>query len=193
MKRKTCLSLASLLVCASLAMAQSVAIDPQKSKMTVRVYKAGLFSALGHDHEIAAPIGSGEIDPKARTVRLAVDARKMTVLDPDLAADKRAEVQRDMHSAKVLDSDRFQEIRFQSTSVEGGANGAMTVHGQLTLHGQTQPVNVEVREANGAYSGRAKLKQTAFGITPISAGGGTVKVKDEVLVEFEITTMKSGR
>lgn len=190
MKRKTYLGLASLLVCASMAAAQSLSIDPQKSKMTVRVYKTGLFSALGHDHEIAAPIESGEIDTKARTVRLAVDARKMTVLDPDLAADKRAEVQREMHGAKVLDSERFHEIRFQSTSVEGGANGAMTVHGQLTLHGQTQPVNVEVREANGAYTGRAKLKQTSFGITPPSAGGGTVKSKDEVLIEFEIVTTK---
>ena len=171
-------------------MAQSLAIDPQKSKMTVRVYKAGLFSALGHDHEIAAPVDSGEIDTKARSVRLTVDARKLTVLDPDLAADKRAEVKKEMHSANVLDSERFHEIRFQSTSVEGGTNGAMTIHGQLTIHGQTQPASVEVHESNGRYTGRSKFKLTSFGIKPPSAAGGTVKSKDEVLVEFEIATLK---
>ena len=31
-------------------------IDTQKSVMTVRVFKSGLFSAFGHDHEISAPI-----------------------------------------------------------------------------------------------------------------------------------------
>jgi len=31
-----------------------------------------------------------------------------------------------------------------------------------------------------------RLKQRDFGIAPISIAGGTVKVKDEVLIEFEI-------
>jgi polyisoprenoid-binding protein YceI len=194
MKIRCCVAVMLLVVLGELVgTAQTVAIDTQKSKMTVRVYKSGLFSALGHDHEIQAPIESGEIDTTARTVTLTVDARKLTVLDPDLAADKRAQVQKDMHSEKVLDSARFHEIRFQSTTVEGGPDGALTVRGELTLHGQTQPVTMEVRQSNGAYAGRAKLKQTAFGMTPISAGGGTVKVKDEVLVEFEIVPVGSGK
>jgi len=180
--------LIALFACTLAMSGQTLPIDTQKSKMTVRVYKSGLFSALGHDHEIQAPIESGEIDTKARAVQLAVDARKMKVLDPELAADKRAEVQKTMLSNQVLDSERFNEIRFRSSSVEPAANGAMSVHGTLTLHGQTQPVTVEVKEANGVYTGRSKLKQTSFGIKPVSVGGGAVKVKDEVVVEFEIAT-----
>jgi hypothetical protein len=34
------------------------------------------------------------------------------------------------------------------------------------------------------------LKQTDFGITPVTVVGGTVKVKDEVKIEFEIALMK---
>jgi polyisoprenoid-binding protein YceI len=182
-----------LMAAATLATAQTLAIDPQKSQMTVHVYKAGLFSALGHDHEIQAPVEAGEIDLGARSVQLTIDARKLKVLDPDLAADKRAEVQKTMDSEQVLDSARFNDIRFRSTAVEAGSNGAMTARGTLTLHGQTQPVIVEVREANGAYTGRTKFKQTAFGIKPVSVGGGTVKVKDEVMVEFQIVTMRSAK
>src|SRR4051794_31057115 len=166
--------------------AQTLAIDPQKSQMTVHVYKAGMFSALGHDHEIQAPIESGAIDQTARSVKLTVDARKLKVLDPDLAADKRAEVQKEMHSANALDSEKFHEIRFQSTAVEAGANGSMTIRGELTVHGQTQPVAVEVHDTNGQYTGRSKFKLTNFGIKPPSAAGGTVKSKDEVMVEFQI-------
>jgi hypothetical protein len=36
------------------------------------------------------------------------------------------------------------------------------------------------------YKGNAKLKQTDFGIEPVSAGGGTVKVKDEIELEMDI-------
>jgi len=35
------------------------AIDPQKSSITVRVFKAGIFSAFGHEHEISAPMQQG--------------------------------------------------------------------------------------------------------------------------------------
>jgi hypothetical protein len=34
------------------------------------------------------------------------------------------------------------------------------------------------------------LKQSAFGIEPIRIAGGTVKVKDEVKVEFDIVGVK---
>ena len=37
-----------------------------------------------------------------------------------------------------------------------------------------------------AHIGSTSLKQTDFGITPISIAGGTVKVKDEVRIEFDV-------
>jgi len=49
-----------------------------------------------------------------------------------------------------------------------------------------RPVAVEVNLRNGHYLVSARLKQCAFGITPISIAGGTVKLKDEVNVEFDI-------
>jgi polyisoprenoid-binding protein YceI len=60
------------------------------------------------------------------------------------------------------------------------------VHGDLTVHGQTRPVLVEVTGEAGHYRGSAAVRQTDFGIQPVSAAGGTIKVKNEVRVEFEI-------
>jgi len=54
------------------------------------------------------------------------------------------------------------------------------------MHDKEQPVAVEVSLQDGHYRGSASLKQTAFGITPVSIAGGTVKVKDEVKIEFDI-------
>jgi polyisoprenoid-binding protein YceI len=64
--------------------------------------------------------------------------------------------------------------------------GHWTVRGELTLHGQTKPVTADVSEKAGHYTGRATVKQTDFGIKPVKVAGGTVKVKDEVRVEFDI-------
>ena len=169
------------------ASAQSRAIDVQRSTLTVRVLKAGLFSFAAHDHEIQAPVASGSlVESEQPAVEFSVDARQLKVLDPQLAADKRAEVQKTMHSPDVLDSAQFPEIRFRSTAIEKSGEGNWTVRGHLTLHGQTQPIVVSVSGGSGQYRGTASFKQKLFGIKPVSIAGGTIKVKDEVKIEFEI-------
>jgi hypothetical protein len=45
-----------------------------------------------------------------------------------------------------------------------------------------------VRYLEGKYVGTATIKQKDFGIQPVSAGGGTVKVKDELTIDFSIKT-----
>jgi hypothetical protein len=47
-------------------------------------------------------------------------------------------------------------------------------------------VKVEVNGANGHYRGSSRFRQTEFGMTPITIGGGAVKVKDEVRIEFDV-------
>jgi polyisoprenoid-binding protein YceI len=160
-------------------------IDTQKSVMTVRVLKAGLFSAFGHEHEISAPIKDGKFSETDRSVELTVDTRQMRVMDKEVSEKDRAEIQETMLGPKVLDAARFPEIHFRSTSIEP-AGSSWSVTGDLTLHGQTRPVKVEVRAQNGHYQGSVELKQKDFGIEPIVVGGGAVKVKNELRVEFDI-------
>jgi polyisoprenoid-binding protein YceI len=161
-------------------------IDGEKSVLTVRVGKSGFFSAFGHDHEISAPIESGTLSTDPASVQLTVDARKMRVVDKDVSDKDRAEVQETMLGPKVLDSQQYPQIRFQSTQVEPAKDGKRTVHGDLTLHGQTHPVAVRLESQGDHYRGTATLKQTDFGITPVTVAGGTVKVKDDVRIEFDI-------
>jgi len=151
--------------------------------MTVRVFKAGFFSGFAHDHQISAPIQEGSFDQTNPSVQLRVDARQLRVVDKDVSDKDRAEIQQTMLGPKVLDTERFPEIRFHSTTVEHVADRKWVVHGELTLHGQTRPVNADVTERNGHYLGTAELKQKDFGITPISLGGGTVKVKNELRLD----------
>jgi hypothetical protein len=181
--------------------AQMKAIDVSKSTLKIRVFKSGAFSAFAHDHEVEAPIAEGTIDEgktdqgktdQGKTgssahasVRLRVDSRKMRVLDPDTSADKRAEIQHTMQG-QVLNVEKFPEISYQSTAVASRGEGHWEVRGTLTLHGKQQPVAVNVSSQGGHYRGSASIKQSDFGIEPIRIAGGTVKVKDELKIEFDI-------
>ena len=180
-------ALAGLLVPAGVR-AEKRAMDLEKSRLTIRVYRAGFFSAFGHNHEVAAPLAAGmlELTPGPR-VELRVDARKLRVLDPEASADTRAKIQKTMEGPQVLDSSRFPEIAFRFSAAEKAGAAHWVVRGELTLHGQTHPVLVDVtEEKDGVYRGSATLRQRDFGIKPVSLAGGTVKVKDEVKIEFEI-------
>ena len=168
--------------------AVSRTIDTEKSFMTVRVFKAGLFSGFAHDHEISAPIQEGSFAEANPSVQLKVDARKLRVVDKDASDKDRAEIQQTMLGPKVLDSEKFPEIRFRSIKVEHIADRKWLVDGELTVHGQTRPVSVDINEQSGHYRGTAELKQKDFGITPISLGGVTIKVKNELRVEFDIVS-----
>jgi polyisoprenoid-binding protein YceI len=171
--------------------AQSHAIDVNKSSLKIRVFKSGAFSAFAHDHEIQAPINEGKIDTSASpSVQLRVDSRKMRVLDPKISVDKRAEIQHTMKGNAVRDVEHFPEISYRSTVITKTGDAHWEVRGNLNLHGKNQPVVVVVSLEAGHYRGSASFKQSAFGITPIRIAGGTVKVKDEVKIEFDIVPVQ---
>jgi polyisoprenoid-binding protein YceI len=165
--------------------AQQHNIDPQQSTLTIHVGKTGAFSALGHEHEVRAPIRSGSADTGAHpAVEIRVDARALRVIDKDDSEKDRAEVQRTMLGPEVLDSERYQEIVFKSTVAEPAGQGQWILRGNLTLRGQTRPVTVHVTLRDGRYTGEAIVKQTEFGIKPPGKAG--VSAKDEVKIEFDV-------
>ena len=161
-------------------------VDAAHSTLRIHVAKTGLFSTFGHNHEIEAPIESGEVVESGKlSVSLRVDARKLKVLDPE-DPKSRPQVQETMLGPQVLDSTRYPEIRFESEKIESKRPNHWVVTGRLTLHGQTLPISFDVALADKVYRGTATIKQTEFGMTPVSVAGGSVKVKNEVKVEFAI-------
>lgn len=189
MKTSAAIALFMAIAMAAPQQARSTAssIDVAHSKLTVHVYKQGLFSFLGDNHEIDAPITAGSYDGSAQSVVLTVDATKMKVLDPKLSADKRNTVQSNMVGPQVLDVAKYPTISFQSTSISSADPNRWTITGNLTLHGQTHPVTFQAKRIDPThFSGSATIRQTAFGITPIKIAGGAVSVKDDVNVEFDV-------
>jgi polyisoprenoid-binding protein YceI len=170
-------------------LAQDRAIDIERSTITIHVGKAGLLSAAGHEHWVTAPISSGAVnDSSAPRVEFTVETAKMRVKpDPKVDAKTEAQIQKDMEEM-TLETARYHEIAFQSLHIEKAAEGEWRVDGALSLHGVSKPIQLNVRRDGDAYAGRTILKQTDFGIKPISIGGGAIKVKNEIEIEFRIYT-----
>ena len=184
-------TIACSLAAAAPGSAEERLIDTQRSTVTVRVFKSGLFRAFADDHVIQAPLVEGSLDDSATPhVQIVIDARLMRVLDPGLSAKDRQEVQTRMLGADVLDVNRFQRISFHSLAIQRLAAGGWLVRGELELHGQIHEITVNAVPENNHYKGSAALRQSDFGIVPISIVGGTVKVKDEVRIDFDLAILE---
>jgi hypothetical protein len=180
---RVCTALAAVLPLA----AQERPIDTGRSTMTIHVGKAGLLSAAAHEHWVSARIASGVINEASPPrVEFKVLCVSMTVIpDPKIDANTRNQIQKDMEEI-TLDAAKYPEITFRSTRVDRVAEGQFKVDGVLTLHGAAKPVSVNVKRDGESYTGHTVIKQTDFGIKPISIGGGVIKIKDPVDIDFVI-------
>ncbi|HEY1268506.1 MAG TPA: YceI family protein [Candidatus Binatia bacterium] len=174
-------------------------IDPAESHIVVRAFAAGFFSAFAHDHTIAARDFDGAAVVEAgggATLRLTARAASLGVVDKISDGDRR-DIETTMRGP-VLEAERFPEIVFRSTRVEARANPdgsyRARIAGDLTLHGVTRALSIstDVTIDNGRLRarGRFPLLQTDYKITPVSLFGGTVRVKDEIEVTFDVAAVK---
>jgi polyisoprenoid-binding protein YceI len=181
------LALCTTIVVAAPLVAQEKAIDTQRSTITIHVGKTGLLSGAAHDHTINAPISSGTIRESGTPhIEFAIETAKMTVKpDPKIDAKDQATIQTHMEEM-TLETKKFPEITFHSSRIERIADGQWTADGDLSLHGVTKPVSLTVKQTGDSWATHTVLKQTDFGIKPISIGGGMIKVKNEVDIDFQI-------
>jgi polyisoprenoid-binding protein YceI len=179
--------------------ARHYVLVPSQSALKIHVGKTGVFSAFGHEHDVVARAFSGTVTLPAEggsgaQVSMRFDVRGLQVLAKGEPAGDAPKVQATMHGPEVLDVARFPLITFVSQHVtiqRAGADALKAeVDGSLQLHGVVRPVHVpvEVQLTQGGLraTGQTVLKQTDYGISPVSAGGGTVKVEDEITVSFDL-------
>ena len=95
---------------------------------------------------------------------------------------------RDIESTmrKILGAGAQATAAFRSTRVIPAAAGG-AIEGTLTLNGRSQPARLQLTTpAPGRYRGTVTVVQSAFGIKPYSGFFGALKLRDEVVAEFEV-------
>jgi len=191
------LVISALTAAPSAAAGRRFVLDAARSSLTVRTGRGGLFSFAGHEHVIAASGVRGEILADATSlgsssVSITIDAASLRVEAEGEPAEDVPKVQARMAGPELLDVRRFPEIVFRSLGVSGKPAAAgsfdMLVSGELSLHGATRQrafqVHIEVSGDTLTATGRCTLRQSTFGLEPISVAG-VVKVKDDVVVDYK--------
>jgi polyisoprenoid-binding protein YceI len=173
-------------------------LNADKSRLIVQAFAEGLFSSFGHNPTIAARDFTGEASfvpgtLHAAQVRVTVRADSLTTVD-DIKDSDRQEIERLMHEV-VLETAKYPEIVFQSTSARPSRSGEgryrVMIVGDLTLHGVTQrnlwiSAQLNISDDTLRTQGDFSLRQSDYGIKLVSVAGGTLKVKNEVKVSFDI-------
>ena len=169
-------------------------IDATSSIAIFEAHRGGALARLGHDHVIASHDIGGYIEPAAKRADLYVPLSSLTVDEPKLRAEAHFDTQpsaediagtrRNMR-VRVLDVARYP---FATIAIRSA--GGDFVDADVTLHGVTKAVHLPVRVTAGPnsldVSGEFVIRQTDFGIEPLSVLGGAVRVEDAVPIRFTL-------
>jgi hypothetical protein len=188
-------------------------LGPDAGRVVIKTTRAGLAARVGHDLSIdvsrwsadiavpgAVPGGTalaeaGADQLSAATVTAELDLGSLVVREGTggarpLSASDRRDIESTMR--KILGGGGggggggAAAATFRSTRVIPSSVGG-AIEGTLTLNGRSQPVRLELTSpAPGRYRGAVTIVQSAFGIKPYTGFFGALKLRDEVVAEFEV-------
>jgi polyisoprenoid-binding protein YceI len=172
-------------------------IDAGPSTFTVKAFRGGFLKTFGHNHTIAIREFSGTAQLTSATIQpaglqLTVKANSLQVMD-DVSDSERKKIEHTMRE-EVLEVGKYPDIVFKTTKVDvkkiSDNHYSARLIGNLTLHGVTHGIVIDAQVAiNGDHiyaRGEFPVKQSDYGIKPVSVAGGTIKVKDTVKLSFNL-------
>ncbi len=176
-------------------------VDKSASRFTVQAFATGLLSAFGHNPRIEIRGYDAEIrcvpdTLEKASLRLTVRTNSMEVLD-EMKRDDRLKLEQEMYQ-KVLDVTHFPTAFYESRNitVQKVASNLFKadVDGELSFHGMTQPLhipaNITVIGDMLRIAGGFTIRQSDYGIKPVSFAAGTLRLKDELKFTFELVARK---
>lgn len=175
--------------------AGSYRLDLTHGRLTFKVSHLGFSSYTAFFRDFSADLAFDPADPAAMQVRAVVQAASVETLYPDKTLDFNALIA----GADFLDAAKYPVMTFTSTGVAPTGAQTAKVTGDLTLHGVTKPVTLDVTYNGGwaahpmdpggariGFSATGRLRRSEFGIAyGLPAPGSTLGVGDEVRIEIE--------
>lgn len=168
-------------------------IDPAHSQIEFAVRHMMITTVKGRFGIVHGTVRSHDADPAKGDVDIEIDADSIDT----------RELQRDAHlkSADFFDVEKFPKLTFKSTGISDVQGDHFKLTGDLTIHGVTRPVTLDVTsEGRGkdpwggeraGFSATARIKRSEFGLTwnqALEAGG--FLVGDEVKINLDIELVK---
>jgi polyisoprenoid-binding protein YceI len=161
-------------------------LGPQDGTLTVRTGRKGAASKAGHDLRIEVTSWQATLElGDSPSMTLTADSRSFKVREgtggvKSLDDDDKANIEKTIDDEVLKGS----SIEFRSTGVAVDGE-RVSVHGDLSIRGKTQPIAFDLLHSGGRLVGSAVVNQPSWGIKPYSALFGALKVADEVTVSID--------
>lgn len=174
-------------------MSNTYQIDPSHSTASFSIKHMMIAKVHGGFEKLSGTLVYDAASPSKSSVQVAIETNSINTREP----------QRDTHlrSPDFFDVEKYPTITFKSTRVEG-SGGELKVIGDLTIHGVTQQVTLDVDGPSDEMkdpwgnikigaSGSTKIKRKDFGLTwnaALEAGG--FLVGDDVTINLDVQFVK---
>jgi polyisoprenoid-binding protein YceI len=168
-------------------------IDPAHSHVEFAVKHLMIATVRGRFAIVQGTVRTDDADPSKAGVEVEIDADSIDT----------RQAQRDAHlkSADFFDVETFPKLTFKSTRIDGVDGDAFKLTGDLTIHGVTRPVTLDVTsEGRGkdpwggeraGFSATGKIKRSEFGLTwnqVLETGG--FAVGDDIKITLDVELVK---
>ena len=168
-------------------------IDPVHSSVEFAVRHLMITTVKGRFTDVAGTVVVDEARPQQAAAEITVGVASVDT----------REAQRDAHlrSADFFDAETFPTLTFRSRSVKDFTSQGFTLVGDLTLHGVTREVALDVTAEGrskdpwggerAGYSAVTKIKRSDFGLTwnqLLETGG--LAVSDDVKITLDVQLVK---
>ncbi|MBE7247581.1 MAG: YceI family protein [Actinomycetospora chiangmaiensis] len=142
-------------------------VDPNHTQVLFGVSHFGFTTYYGTFTSTAGTLMLDPAKPAESKVDIAVKTGSVSVMSPKL--------QDELKSAQWLDASQFPEATFKSTKVTKTGADTATLAGELTLHGVTKPVTLQVTYVNAGpnplskaytvgFEAKGKINRSDFGV-----------------------------
>ena len=169
-------------------------IDPTHSVIGFSVRHAMVAKVRGRFGAFSGSLTVDGANPAASKAELTIEAASIDTQTAD----------RDAHlkSPDFLDVEQFLTLTFVSTGIKATDDDEFVVTGDLTIHGVTKPVSIEV-EYNGVggdpwgntrigFEGKTTISRKDFGLTwNVALEAGGILVGDDIKIELDIEAVKA--
>jgi polyisoprenoid-binding protein YceI len=171
-----------------LAEPQTWQIDPNHTAAQFSVKHLGISTVRGQFEKATGTVTFDPSDPSKTSLDVTIDASTVNT---------RVQMRdNDLRSPHFLDVAKYPTITFKSTRAESAGAGKLRVTGDLTIHGVTKPVVLDVDASSqpindpmgkglrmGA-SANTKINRNDFGITTMA---GMVGDEIQITLDVEMT------
>lgn len=179
---------AALFAVSASAQVETWQIDPNHSASQFAVRHNGISTVRGAFAKTSGTVQYDPSDPTKTVIDATIDANSV---------DTRVEPRdKDLRSPNFFDVEKFPTITFKSKKVESAGKGKLKVTGDLTIHGVTKEVVLEVDGPNGPNKDpRGNQHMGASATTQISrkdfsVNGAPGGVSDDVLITIDVEMVK---